>query len=109
MVTLNIFLEELKAGLFYFHKPVISHLNSIFSLPPSPQPELFPPNSQPLLVLVNSKSGGGQGADMLAAFQRLLNPHQVYSLTEGGPLLGYVAFEKKLILLTNGKRHSVYY
>ncbi|XP_078382985.1 diacylglycerol kinase theta-like isoform X2 [Oculina patagonica] len=59
---------------------------------PNIHPELFPPNSQPLLVLVNSKSGGGQGADMLAAFQRLLNPHQVHSLTEGGPLLGFYAF-----------------
>ncbi|XP_020604326.1 diacylglycerol kinase theta-like isoform X2 [Orbicella faveolata] len=59
---------------------------------PNIHPELFPPNSQPLLVLVNSKSGGGQGADMLAAFQRLLNPHQVYSLTEGGPLPGFYAF-----------------
>ena len=70
------------------------HLNCyiiiLFSLSPFLQPEMFPPNSQPLLVLVNSKSGGGQGADMLAAFQRQLNPHQVHSLSEGGPLLGYV-------------------
>ncbi|PFX14998.1 Diacylglycerol kinase theta [Stylophora pistillata] len=53
---------------------------------------LFPPGSQPLIVLVNSRNGGGQGADMSAAFQRLLNPHHVYSLTEGGPLLGFYAF-----------------
>ena len=64
------------------------------------QPEMFPPDSQPLLVLVNSKSGGGQGADMLAAFQRLLNPHQVHSLADGGPLPGYalllVVLQQKL-------------
>jgi len=59
---------------------------------PNIHPEMFPPDSQPLLVLVNSKSGGGQGADMLSAFQRLLNPHQVYSLTEGGPLPGIYSF-----------------
>lgn len=27
---------------------------------------------------------------MFTAFQRLLNPNQVYSLLEGGPLSGYV-------------------
>ena len=85
----------------YYLKPLVIHLNSVLSLSPSPQPELFPPNSQPLLVLVNSKSGGGQGADMLAAFQRLLNPHQVYSLMEGGPLIGYVPLTNLAILITS--------
>ena len=44
--------------------------------------------SNPVLVMVNVRSGGGQGADLLIEFQKILNPHQVYSLTDGGPLPG---------------------
>ncbi|XP_068736366.1 diacylglycerol kinase theta-like isoform X2 [Montipora capricornis] len=59
---------------------------------PNIHPGMFPRGSQPLLVLVNSGSGGGQGADMLTAFQHVLNPYQVYSLTDGGPLPGLYTF-----------------
>lgn len=71
------------------------------------QPEMFPPDSQPLLVLVNSKSGGGQGADMLAAFQRLLNPHQVHSLADGGPLPGYALLLVALFCNNNNNNKRV--
>ena len=67
---------------------------------------MFPPDSQPLLVLVNSKSGGGQGADMLAAFQRLLNPHQVHSLADGGPLPGYALLLVALFCKNNSSNNN---
>lgn len=42
----------------------------------------------PLLVFVNPKSGGLKGRELLHSFRKLLNPHQVFDLTNGGPLAG---------------------
>lgn len=48
------------------------------------------PNSDvtPVLVFINPRSGGNQGAKLLQKFQWLLNPRQVFDLTLGGPKMG---------------------
>lgn len=46
------------------------------------------PSVTPVLVFINPKSGGNQGAKLLQKFQWLLNPRQVFDLTQGGPKLG---------------------
>lgn len=51
---------------------------------------MIPPDVEPLLVLVNVKSGGCQGTELLSAFRRLLNPFQVFDVLKGGPLVGFV-------------------
>ncbi|XP_054665506.1 diacylglycerol kinase theta isoform X4 [Grus americana] len=54
----------------------------------------IPQNCCPLLVFVNPKSGGLKGRDLLYSFRKLLNPHQVFELTNGGPLPGLHMFSK---------------
>ncbi|XP_045690128.1 diacylglycerol kinase theta [Phyllostomus hastatus] len=54
----------------------------------------LPPDCCPLLVFVNPKSGGLKGRDLLCSFRKLLNPHQVFELTNGGPLPGLHVFSR---------------
>uniref|UniRef100_A0A674N8K4 Diacylglycerol kinase n=1 Tax=Takifugu rubripes TaxID=31033 RepID=A0A674N8K4_TAKRU len=49
---------------------------------------------KPLLVFVNPKSGGNQGAKIIQSFMWYLNPRQVFDLTKGGPSEGLELYSK---------------
>ncbi|XP_055612047.1 eye-specific diacylglycerol kinase isoform X2 [Uranotaenia lowii] len=68
------------------------------SIPKEPKTFVIKPiptaNITPVLVFINPKSGGNQGAKLLQKFQWLLNPRQVFDLTQGGPKMGLEMFRK---------------
>jgi len=51
-------------------------------------------NVHPVIVFLNPKSGGNQGAKLMQKFQWLLNPRQVFDLTQGGPREGLEMYKK---------------
>lgn len=59
---------------------------------PNVQVHMLSAEVEPLLVLINVKSGGCQGTELITAFRRLLNPFQVFDVLKGGPLVGLYVF-----------------
>jgi len=60
-------------------------------------PVLEPPefdNFNPLICMINSRSGGGQGLQLLTQLENLLNPNQVIDLSIGGPEVGLLMCRK---------------
>lgn len=64
-----------------------------FMILPSIETSLIDPLCAPLLVFVNSKSGGGQGKELISGLRRHINPHQIFDLANGGPIPGIFAFK----------------
>lgn len=64
-------------------KEKIEKENRTFVIKPIPSASV-----KPVIVFINPKSGGNQGVKLMQKFQWLLNPRQVFDLTQGGPKIG---------------------
>ena len=75
------------------HPTITSHflynVHRSFAIKPIPSANL-----KPLLVFINPKSGGNQGAKLMQKFQWHLNPRQVFDLSQSGPRLGLDLYKK---------------
>eukprot|EP00795_Rhopilema_esculentum_P008071 gene8071-13987_t len=87
-------IDSLISGYFRLKDASINERRIYVKIIPIIEEKLLPNSSWPLLVFVNGKSGGGQGAKLINFFQRTLNPYQIFDLMEGGPLPGLYTFRK---------------
>lgn len=70
-------------------RPASSSSHRSFAIKPIPSS-----TTKPLLVFINPKSGGNQGGKLIQKFQWLLNPRQVFDLSQGGPKVGLELYKK---------------
>ena len=66
--------------------------------------QFYTENNTPLLVFVNSRSGGQQGVHLIRKFRRLLNPNQIFDLDVTNPktALQYLRYHPNLRILCCG-------
>ncbi|XP_066297998.1 diacylglycerol kinase theta-like [Branchiostoma lanceolatum] len=92
-------------ALSMLNESIVDEKQITAMLLPHVEANMIPNTVTPLLVFVNTKSGGCQGVEILSAFRHLLNPHQVFDLDQGGPLPGLLTFRnvrKYRILICGG-------
>jgi hypothetical protein len=49
---------------------------------------MAPNAKQPIIIFINSRSGGGQGAELMAKFAKIVPPAHIFDLSAGGPAAG---------------------
>ena len=69
--------------------PFSSSSHRSFTIKPIPSS-----TTKPLLVFINPKSGGNQGSKLIQKFQWLLNPRQVFDLSQVGPKVALELYRK---------------
>ncbi|XP_070533856.1 diacylglycerol kinase theta-like isoform X12 [Ptychodera flava] len=96
--------DEAESSYHILKEATVDDKSLIVLFVPEIHPERLDEDSCPLLVFVNVKSGGCQGVELIQNVKKLVNPHQVFDLDQGGPLPGLHVFSqlKKYRLLICG-------